>query len=85
MGAGQFNVQHDAFSLEDRHEFFHRTPPSVLTGFDHRARLTTIARALVRMGCPPKFGVQGIDLNFHRDLDRALPMTYSRLALVFVV
>ena len=37
------------------------------------------------MGSPPKFGVQGIDLNFHRDLDRALPMTYSRLALVFVV
>ena len=75
----------DIISLEDRHEFFHRTPPRVLAGFDHRTRLTTVAGALVRMWPPPKFGVQGIDFHFHRDLDRKRPMTYSRLALVFVV
>ena len=84
LGVG-FDMQIDAFLLEDRHQFFHAAPPGILASLDHAAGVAAIAAALVGMGAATEFAVHGVHTQFDRDFDGAFPVADGRLPLDLVI
>jgi len=67
----RFEVERDAFPLENRQQRLHR-PPELRFAFGR-----TLRSAI-------ELGVHDRTIEFDRDLDGALPVAHRRLALVFV-
>src|SRR5207237_4281844 len=70
----RLDVQIDAFLFEYGYQLFHRAPPGIFAGLDHRARVAAIAGTLVRVRTGAELGVHGVDFHIDGDLDSALPM-----------